>query len=80
MAIYNQFGRIEIDAARVINEDLEGIISDLTIPTELKIKIDEIIFSDMSIKDKRIAIRKLRGLPRVFVKMFMKLFEYIAEV
>ena len=41
---------------------------------------DEIIFSDMSIKEKRIAIRKLKGLPRVFVKMFMKLFEYIAEV
>ena len=78
--VYCKGKDIEIDAARVINEDLEGIISDLTIPTELKIKIDEIIFSDMSIKEKRIAIRKLRGLPRVFVKMFMKLFEYIAEV
>ena len=78
--VYCKGKDIEIDASRVINEDLEGIISDLTIPTELKIKIDEIIFSDMSIKEKRIAIRKLRGLPRVFVKMFMKLFEYIAEV
>ena len=78
--VYCKGKDIEIDAARVINEDLEGIISDLTIPTELKIKIDEIIFSDMSIKDKRIAIRKIKGLPRVFVKMFMKLFEYIAEV
>ena len=78
--VYCKGNNIEIDASRVINEDLEGIISDLTIPTELKIKIDEIIFSDMSIKEKRIAIRKLRGLPRVFVKMFMKLFEYIAEV
>ena len=80
--VYCKGNNIEIDAVRVINEDLEGIISDLTIPTELKEKIDNIIFSDVSIKDKRIAIKKLksRGLSKVFIKMFMKLFEYIAEI
>lgn len=78
--VYCKGNDIEIDASRVINEDLEGIISDLTIPTEVKIKIDEIIFSNLSIKEKRIAIRRVKGLPRVFVKMFMKLFEYIAEI
>jgi hypothetical protein len=78
--VYCKGKDIEIDASRVINEDLEGIISDLTIPTEVKIKIDEIIFSNLSIKEKRIAIRRVKGLPRVFVKMFMKLFEYLAEI
>lgn len=78
--VYCKGKDIEIDAARVINDELVGIISDLTIPTEIKIKIDEIMFSNMSIKDKRIAIRRVKGLPRVFVKMFMKLFEYLAEI
>ena len=80
--VYCKGNNIEIDAERVINEDLVGIISDLTISTELKEKIDNIIFSDVSIKDKRIAIKKLksRGLSKVFIRMFMKLFEYIAEI
>ncbi len=74
---------IEISASRVINEDLEGIINDLAIPTELKEQIDKIIFStDITIQEKRILVRKLKrdGLPRVFVNMFMKLFEYMAEL
>ena len=73
---------IEIDAERVINEDLESIISDLRITTELKIEIDKIIFSKKSIKEKRIAIRRLKrkGLDDVFVKMFLKLLEYVAEI
>lgn len=73
---------IEIDASRVINEDLESIISDLKISTELKIEIDKILFSDKTIKQKRIAIRKLKrhGLDNIFVKMFLKLLEYVAEL
>lgn len=73
---------IEIDANRVINEDLESIITDLKIKTSLKEEIDKIIFSDSNIKAKRIAIRKLRrkGLPSIFIRMFMKLLEYIEEV
>ena len=80
--VYCKGQDIEIDASRVINDDLVGIISDLTISTELKEKIDKIIFSPESIDSKRIAIRKLRfkGLPPLFIKMFMKLFEYLAEI
>jgi len=80
--VYCKGKDIEIDASRVINEDLEGIISDLKIKTSLKEEIDKIIFSDSNIKAKRIAIRKLRskGLPSVFIRMFMKLLEYVEEV
>ncbi len=81
--VYCKGQDIEIDAARVINEDLEGIINDLSIPTELKEQIDSIIFDPQkTIREKRILIRKLRreGLPKIFVNMFMQLFEYMAEL
>lgn len=73
---------IEIDAVRLINQDIESIISDLQIETEQKEKIDEVLFSDQPIKKKRIAIRKLgnKGLERKFVKLFLKLLEYIEQV
>ena len=73
---------IEIDAVRLINEDIESIISDLQIKTSLKEQISDIIFSDMKIDSKRIEIRKLqkKGLDKIFVKMFMKLLEYIAQI
>lgn len=72
---------IEIDAVRLINEDVDTIISDLKIPTRLKEKVAEIMFSEDDIKKKRIAIRKLaaQGLGETFIKMFLKLLEYIAE-
>ncbi|MBR4177732.1 MAG: DUF5110 domain-containing protein [Bacilli bacterium] len=80
--VYCKGKDIEIDASRAINEDLESIITDLSITTELKVELDSILFSDMSIKDKRITIRKLKrkGLDKVFINMFIKLLEYIAEV
>ena len=80
--IYCKGNDIEIDAARAINDDLESIITDLSITTALKVELDKILFSDLPIKDKRIAIRKLRrkGLSTIFVKMFLKLLEYVAEV
>ena len=80
--VYCKAKDIEIEAFRLINEDLEGIISDLKIETKLKVEIDKIIFSNSDIKAKRIAIRKLRtkGLKPVFIKMFMKLLEYVAEI
>ena len=81
--IYCKGQDIEIDASRVINEDLESIINDLSIPTELKEKIDSIIFDPKAtIKEKRIMVRRLRrdGLPKIFVNMFMQLFEYMAEL
>ena len=73
---------IEIDALRLINEDIERIISDLQISTEMKEKIDAILFGSEPIKKKRIAIRKLsrQGLDKKFVKMFLKLLEYIGEI
>ena len=72
---------IEIDAVRLINEDIDTIISDLKIPTKLKEKIAEIIFSEDDIKKKRIQIRKLsaQGLSEIFIKMFLKLLEYVSE-
>ncbi|NLC47936.1 MAG: DUF5110 domain-containing protein, partial [Tenericutes bacterium] len=80
--VYCKGKDIEIEAYRVINEDLESIISDLKIETKLKEEIDSIVFSKSDIKAKRIAIRKLKrkGLPTVFVKMFMKLLEYVAQI
>lgn len=73
---------IEIDAIRLINEDIETIISDLQIKTELKEKLDSILFGDLPIKKKRIEVRKLgnKGLEHKFVKLFLKLLEYIDQV
>ena len=73
---------IEIDAVRIINEDIDSIISDLQIETSLKEEIASIIFSDMPIAKKRIEIRKLKskGLQNNFIKMFMKLLEYSAQL
>ena len=51
---------IEIDAIRLVNEDLDSIISDLPIKTNLKAMIGDIVFSDLTIEKKRIEIRKLQ--------------------
>ena len=74
---------IEIDAVRVINDDVDSILMDLQINTYLKEDIANIIFdSSTTIQKKRIAIRKLRrkGLSREHMKLFLKLLEYISEV
>ncbi len=73
---------IEIDATRVINDDIFAILDDLQIETLLKEKIDEVIFSDIPVKKKRIEIRKLRskGLEQKFVRLFLNLLEYIEQV
>ena len=74
---------IEIDAVRIINEDINSIISDLMIETSLKERIAAIIFSkDLSIRKKRIMIRKLKknGLSPMFVRMFLNLLEYISQL
>ena len=73
---------IEIDAVRLVNEEIDGIISDLQIETKLKETIAGIIFSGEEIRRKRIEIRKLKkyGLKPVFIKMFIKLLEYISEI
>ncbi len=70
---------IEIDAVHVINEDIDSILSDLQIETRLKEKISEILFSDMSYKEKNLKLRKLKrqNLDSSFIKLFKKLLEYI---
>jgi len=75
---------IEIDAIRIIMEDIESIISDLPIPTKLKEQVYEIFMSTESINKKRIAVRKLnkgqKGLESKYVQLFIKLLEYIEQV
>lgn len=73
---------IEIDAVRLINEDLDSIISDLQIETNLKEELAKIIFGELDISHKRIEIRKLKkkGLDSKFIRMFMKLMEYVSEI
>lgn len=72
---------IEIDAVRVINDDVKSILMDLKINTYLKEDIASIMFSDLNISKKRIEVRKLRrkGLSRAHVNLFLKLLEYISE-
>ncbi len=67
---------------RLINDDIQGILEDLEIETILKEKIDAVLFSNLSIRKKRIAIRKLKraGLEPKFIKMFLNLLEYIKTV
>ena len=73
---------IEFDPTRLINDDIAGILDDLQIETLMKEKIDAIIFSDLPIKKKRIEIRKLgrKGLEKKFIKLFLRLLEYISTV
>ena len=70
---------LEIETISVINEEIEGILDDLEINTILKEKIDGIIFSDLPINKKRIALRKLRKdkLEVKFINMFIGLLEFI---
>ncbi|MDD2203449.1 MAG: glycoside hydrolase family 31 protein [Bacilli bacterium] len=73
---------IEIDAVRLINEDIDAIISDLPIETKLKEVIAGILFSDLPIKKKRIEIKKLKRfkIENKFIKMFIRLLEYIEQI
>lgn len=73
---------IEIDAIRLINDDIDSILLDLPINTVLKEKISSIMFSELPIKRKRIEIRKLKkyNLGRDYIKLFLKLLEYIGQI
>ena len=72
---------IEIETNRIINKDIDDIISDLKIETSLKSEVAKIMFNDDDIKKKRINIRKLKrkGLHPRYINMFLKLLEYIEE-
>ena len=74
---------IEIDALRIINDDIEGILNDLPIQTEIKEHIDRIIFNpNTNIKQKRLQIRRINSkkLERKYVELFLKLLDYISQV
>ena len=73
---------IEIDAVRIINDDIDSIISDIPIKTVIKEEIGEIIFSNLSMSDKRIKIKKLQryGLASVYVKMILRLLDYVSQI
>ena len=73
---------IEIDAQRIINDDVNSILMDLRIDTYLKENIAEVMFSTLSNSKKRIEIRKLKkkGLTKEYINLFLKLLEYINEV
>lgn len=72
---------IEISTSQVINDEISSILEDLEIETTLKDKIDNIIFSDLSVKKKRIEIRKLKKykLEPKFIDMFISLLEFISK-
>ena len=73
---------MEISSLRLINEDIDSIISDLEVETNLKDKIASILFSNLPIKKKRIQIRKLKSdkLDAKFIKMFLRLLEYVEQI
>ena len=77
----NCYGKdIEIDSVKLIKDDIESILFDLKINTELKDEIAAIVFSeDITLAKKRIAIRKLKrkGLDPRSVKAFLRLLEYM---
>jgi hypothetical protein len=70
---------IEIDAQRILNDDINSIILDLQIDTYLKEEIADIMFSMSKVSEKRIKIRKLkkRGLSKEYINTFLKLLEYM---
>ncbi len=72
---------IEIDAVRLINDDVDSILLDLKIETYLKEEIASIMFSKITIAKRRVQIRKLRrkGLSKEYMNLFLKLLEYISE-
>ena len=73
---------IEIDAVRLINEDIDSILMDLLIETELKEEINKILSSEESLNKKRISLRKLKrkGLDKSFINLFLKLLEYAEQI
>lgn len=76
---------MEIDYFKIIKDDITSIISDLPIKTNLKQKVNDIMFSkEFDIKKKRIKIRKLSHekeyLESKYVSLMLKLLEYIGEV
>lgn len=69
---------LEKSSLRKYEEDLETTISDLPIETPLKEKINSIIFSNKSLKQKRIEIIKLKKfIPKSYYPLILKLLDYM---
>lgn len=79
--VINCYGEdIEIDSVKLIKDDIDSILSDLKIYTNIKDDIAAIVFNEeMSLGKKRIAIKKLKrkGLDPRSVKIFLRLLEYM---
>ena len=73
---------IEEGAVKLINDDIDDIINDLSVKTALKEQLNEILFSDLPIDKKRIKIRRLKsvGLDPKTINMFLKLLEYVGTI
>ncbi len=73
---------IEIDAARIMNDDVSSILLDLKIDTYLKEEVADIMFANEPISKKRVSIRKMKskGLSREYINLFLKLLEYLSDV
>ena len=67
---------------RIINDDIDAIISDIPIKTVLKEEIGEIVFSSLPIGEKRIRIKKLQryGLASIYVRMLYRLLDYVSQI
>ncbi len=72
---------LEIEALKLINDDIDDILMDASIETEIKEKIHDIIFGDLPMSKKRIEIKKLKKLKveDIYIKLFIKLLEYVSE-
>ena len=79
--VVNCYGEdIEIDSIKLIKDDIDSILLDLKIYTNIKDEIASIVFNEeMSLGKKRIAIKKLRkkGLDPRSIKIFLRLLEYM---
>ena len=71
-----------VSSITYINEEIKDILYDLQIETTLKEKLDEILFSDLEVRKKRIKLRKLKkkGLDTKYIKIFINLLEYVEKI
>jgi len=71
-----------VSSITYINEEIKDILYDLQIETTLKEKIDEVLFSNLEVRKKRIKLRKLKkkGLDTKYIKIFINLLEYIEKI
>ena len=71
-----------VSSVRLINEEIKEILYDLSLDTDIKEKLDDILFSDLDVKKKRIKIRKLKSkkFDKNYIKIFINLLEYIQKI